>query len=83
MRLALVQVDPTIGAMEANAALNGLTFRGTLNFSGNALGPIGLFAVPALNASNDNAVSQADRGAKAFTDVQSNLKVSDHCHGVD
>ena len=38
-----------------------------LNFSGNALGPIGLFAVPALNASNDNAVSQADRGAKAFS----------------
>src|SRR5687768_5019323 len=47
-----------------------------LNFSGNALGPIGLFAVPALNASNDNAVSQADRGAKAFTDVQTNLKAT-------
>ncbi|MET8762365.1 hypothetical protein [Lentzea sp. NPDC004782] len=47
-----------------------------LNFSGNALGPIGLFAVPALNASNDHAVSQADKGAKAFTDVQSNLKAT-------
>ncbi|GGU57693.1 glycosyltransferase [Lentzea flava] len=47
-----------------------------LNFSGNALGPIGLFAVPALNASNDHAVSQADRGAKAFTDVQANLKAT-------
>ncbi|GAA3666980.1 hypothetical protein GCM10022267_61780 [Lentzea roselyniae] len=47
-----------------------------LNFSGNALGPIGLFAVPALNASNDNAVSQADKGAKAFTDVQANLKAT-------
>src|SRR5215216_847880 len=47
-----------------------------LNFSGNALGPIGLFAVPALNASNDNAVSQADKGAKAFTDVQSKLKAT-------
>ena len=47
-----------------------------LNFSGNALGPIGLFAVPALNASNDHAVSQADKGAKAFTDVQSGLKAT-------
>ncbi|WP_329792503.1 glycosyltransferase [Lentzea sp. DG1S-22] len=47
-----------------------------LNFSGNALGPIGLFAVPALNASNDNAIAQADRGAKAFTDVQSGLKAT-------
>jgi hypothetical protein len=47
-----------------------------LNFSGNALGPIGLFAVPALNASNDHAVSQADKGSKAFTDVQSNLKAT-------
>ncbi|MGZ3146146.1 hypothetical protein ACVDFE_29960 [Lentzea chajnantorensis] len=47
-----------------------------LSFSGNALGPIGLFAVPALNASNDNAVAQADRGAKAFTDVQSGLKAT-------
>ena len=47
-----------------------------LNFSGNALGPIGLFAVPALNASNDNAVSQADKGAKAFGDVQSGIKAT-------
>ncbi|SDO71642.1 hypothetical protein [Lentzea jiangxiensis] len=47
-----------------------------LNFSGNALGPIGLFAVPALNASNDNAIAQADKGAKAFTDVQSGLKAT-------
>src|SRR5690349_18538126 len=47
-----------------------------LNFSGNALGPIGLFAVPALNASNDNAVAQADKGAKAFTDVQSGIKAT-------
>ncbi|MGW4210665.1 glycosyltransferase [Lentzea sp. NPDC004789] len=47
-----------------------------LNFSGNALGPIGLFAVPALNASNDHAVSQADKGAKAFTDVQAGLKAT-------
>ncbi|NKE63795.1 hypothetical protein FXN61_46670, partial [Lentzea sp. PSKA42] len=47
-----------------------------LNFSGNALGPIGLFAVPALNASNDNAVAQAEKGAKAFTDVQSGIKAT-------
>src|SRR5690606_10285611 len=47
-----------------------------LNFSGNALGPIGLFAVPALNNSNENAVTQADKGAKAFTDVQTNLKAT-------
>ncbi|MFC3897248.1 glycosyltransferase [Lentzea rhizosphaerae] len=47
-----------------------------LNFSGNALGPIGLFAVPALNASNDNAVAQADKGAKAFNDVQSGIKAT-------
>jgi hypothetical protein len=36
-----------------------------LGSGGNALGPIGMFAVPALNASNDHAVSQAAYGMLA------------------
>ncbi|TWP52524.1 hypothetical protein FKR81_09380 [Lentzea tibetensis] len=47
-----------------------------LNLGTNSLGPIGLFAVPSLNASNDNAIAQADRGAKAFGDVQAGLKAT-------
>jgi hypothetical protein len=41
-----------------------------------ALGPIGLVTVPAINNSNDHAVAQAERGVKAFGDVQAGLKAT-------
>ncbi|MEV0678359.1 toxin glutamine deamidase domain-containing protein [Actinosynnema sp. NPDC050436] len=51
-----------------------------LQLGPNALGPIGLFAVPALNNSNDNTVSQAERAASTFGNVRSGLKATQETH---
>lgn len=47
-----------------------------LHLGPTALGPVGLPVVPALNAANDNAVTQADRGATAFGNIQSGLRAT-------
>jgi hypothetical protein len=51
-----------------------------LQLGGNALGPIGLFAVPALNNSNGKSVEQADNASKAMGNVQSGLKATQQTH---
>jgi hypothetical protein len=45
-----------------------------LQLAPNALGPIGLFAVPALNSSNGKSVEKANDTATAFGNVQKGLK---------
>jgi hypothetical protein len=47
-----------------------------LHLAPNALGPIGLATVPALNSANDNAVAQAERGARAFGEIQAGLRAT-------
>lgn len=47
-----------------------------LHLGATALGPVGLPVVPVLNATNDNAVAQADRGATAFGNIQSGLRAT-------
>ncbi|HWO65802.1 MAG TPA: hypothetical protein VNO31_37800, partial [Umezawaea sp.] len=63
------------GDMQARLSNISSGLRG-LNLGMGSLGPIGLFAVPALNNSNDHAVAQAERGSKAFGDVQQGLKAT-------
>ncbi|WP_170176211.1 glycosyltransferase [Lentzea flaviverrucosa] len=64
-------------AADLGSRLSGIAggMRG-LTFSGNALGPIGVFAVPGLNTSTDSAVAQAERGSTAFGNVQSGIKAT-------
>jgi len=49
---------------------------GGLHLDPTAFGPVGLAAVPALNAANDNAVTQANRGARAFGEIQAGLRAT-------
>ncbi|MBB4967460.1 hypothetical protein [Saccharothrix violaceirubra] len=51
-----------------------------LQFAPNALGPIGLFMVPALNESNANTVTQAQQAATTFGNVQAGLKATHETH---
>ncbi|MEU4446658.1 toxin glutamine deamidase domain-containing protein [Actinosynnema sp. NPDC050801] len=51
-----------------------------LKLAPNALGPIGIVAVPALNNSNDASVDQANKASTAMGNVQSGLKATFQTH---
>ncbi|MBY8852654.1 hypothetical protein K7G98_32275, partial [Saccharothrix sp. MB29] len=51
-----------------------------LKLGPNALGPIGIVAVPALNNSNDASVAQANNASTAMGNVQSGLKATAQTH---